>query len=217
MFPALLHPFLATVSMACTLKQCAAALLLLAAAAQAVHLDFAAGLNGWQHSDDENYAGKFELATPEGLTSQALKVRGPRTSVITASGDQQAARSWADGPPTSGLLLLQVPEKAKHYGISTLLPEAVDPAQDLVLQFELKLTNGLSCGGAYIKFVTADDAFTPAGLKDDTPYSVMFGPDKCGSTNKVRRVQKTMAAARGTGLGGCRRRPPPAAAAAAVA
>jgi uncharacterized protein YfaP (DUF2135 family) len=62
--------------MACTLKQCAAALLLLAAAAQAVHLDFAAGLNGWQHSDDEKYAGKFELATPEGLTSQALKVGG---------------------------------------------------------------------------------------------------------------------------------------------
>lgn len=81
-----------------------------------------------------------------------------------------------------------MPDKAKHYGISSLLPSAVDPAQDLVLQFELKLTNGLTCGGAYIKFVTADDAFTPAGLKDDTPYSVMFGPDKCGETNKVRTV-----------------------------
>ena len=90
---------------------------------------------------------------------------------------------------------LQVPEKAKHYGISSLLPSAVDPAKDLVLQFELKLTNGLSCGGAYIKFVTADDAFTPAGLKDDTPYSVMFGPDKCGDTNKVRTFSAASAAA----------------------
>lgn len=80
-----------------------------------------------------------------------------------------------------------MPEKAKHYGISKALPEAVDPASDLVLQYDLKLTNGLSCGGAYIKFVTADDAFTPSGLKDDTPYTVMFGPDKCGDTNKVRR------------------------------
>lgn len=80
----------------------------------------------------------------------------------------------------------QVTEKAKHYGISTLLPEPVDPAQDLVLQYELKLTNGLSCGGAYLKFVTADDSFKPEGLKDDTPYTVMFGPDKCGATNKVR-------------------------------
>ena len=96
--------------------------------------------------------------------------------------------------------LLQVPEKAKHYGISSLLPSAVDPAKDLVLQFELKLTNGLSCGGAYIKFVTADKDFTPAGLKDDTPYSVMFGPDKCGDTNKVRRMAASPA------LPGCRQR-----------
>ena len=35
-------------------------------------------------------------------------------------------------PPAAAL---QVPEKAKHYGISTLLPEPVDPAKDLVLQF----------------------------------------------------------------------------------
>ena len=42
----------------------------------------------------------------------------------------------------------QVPEKAKHYGISKLLPEAVDPSKDLVLQYDLKLGNGLSCGGA---------------------------------------------------------------------
>jgi hypothetical protein len=83
-----------------------------------------------------------------------------------------------------------VPEKAKHYGISTLLPEPVDPASDLVLQYELKLTNGLSCGGAYLKFLTAEESFTPAELKDDTPYTVMFGPDKCGSTNKVRNMRK---------------------------
>lgn len=41
-----------------------------------------------------------------------------------------------------------MPEKAKHYGISRLLDNPVDPAQDLVLQYELKLSNGLSCGGA---------------------------------------------------------------------
>ncbi len=80
---------------------------------------------------------------------------------------------------------LQVPEKAKHYGISSLLPEPVDPAKDLVLQFDLKLGSGLTCGGAYLKFVTADGSFKPEGLKDDTPYTVMFGPDKCGDTNKV--------------------------------
>ena len=38
---------------------------------------------------------------------------------------------------------------------------------------------------ADIKFLTADAKFTPKGLKDDTPYTVMFGADKCGDTNKV--------------------------------
>lgn len=61
--------------MVCTMKHCVAVVLLLASAAQAVHLDFAGGFSGWQHSDDAKYGGKFELATPEGLTTQALKVR----------------------------------------------------------------------------------------------------------------------------------------------
>ncbi len=55
-----------------------------------------------------------------------------------------------------------------------------------MLQYELKLTDGLTCGGAYLKFLTATADFDPAELTDGTPYTVMFGPDKCGSTNKVR-------------------------------
>ena len=58
------------------------------------------------------------------------------------------------------------------------------------LQYDVKLSEGLSCGGAYLKFLTAEDAFTPTGLKDDTPYTVMFGPDKCGATNKVRALRQ---------------------------
>jgi len=50
------------------------------------------------------------------------------------------------------------------------------------------LSSGLDCGGAYLKFVTHDAAFTPAALNGDTPYSVMFGPDKCGGTNKVHVI-----------------------------
>lgn len=83
---------------------------------------------------------------------------------------------------------LKVPEKAKHYGIATVLPEPVDPSDTLVLQYDLKVSNGLTCGGAYLKFLTADESFSASDLKDDSPYSVMFGPDKCGSTNKVHLI-----------------------------
>lgn len=80
---------------------------------------------------------------------------------------------------------MQVPEKAKHYGLTAKLDTPVDPAKGLVLQYELKLTDGLTCGGAYLKFLTATADFDPSELTDGTPYTVMFGPDKCGATNKV--------------------------------
>lgn len=82
-----------------------------------------------------------------------------------------------------------MPEKAKHYGITTKLDQEVDPAEGLVLQYELKLSEGLTCGGAYLKYLTATPDFSPADLTDGTPYSIMFGPDKCGATNKVRCAQ----------------------------
>lgn len=80
----------------------------------------------------------------------------------------------------------QVPEKARHYGIATAMPVTVDPAEGLVLQYDLKIADGVTCGGAYLKFLTADADVKFDELKDDSPYTIMFGPDKCGSTNKVR-------------------------------
>ncbi|KDD73682.1 calreticulin, partial [Helicosporidium sp. ATCC 50920] len=84
-----------------------------------------------------------------------------------------------------------VPEKARHYGLSAMLPKPVDPAKNLVLQYEVKLPpSGLTCGGAYLKFLTASPELQEKGLESETPYSVMFGPDKCGVTNKVHLILK---------------------------
>lgn len=81
---------------------------------------------------------------------------------------------------------MQVTEKARHYGIATALPEVTDPSQGLALQYDVKFTDGLTCGGAYMKFLTADADVKFEELNENSTYSVMFGPDKCGTTNKVR-------------------------------
>jgi len=61
-----------------------------------------------------------------------------------------------------------------------------------VVQYEVKLQKGLDCGGAYIKLLTesADGEGLRAGAEytDKTPFTIMFGPDKCGSTNKVHFI-----------------------------
>ena len=83
--------------------------------------------------------------------------------------------------------------RASHYAISYKLPHEVtntnpnNKTQDLVLQYEVKLQQGLTCGGAYIKLLDS----SPSGYKffnSETPYQIMFGPDVCGSENKIHFI-----------------------------
>ncbi|WRT69418.1 uncharacterized protein IL334_006404 [Kwoniella shivajii] len=91
-------------------------------------------------------------------------------------------------PGDKGLVLKT---KAAHHAISTLFPEPIDPkGKPLVVQYEVKLQKGLECGGAYIKLLTEGEGGFSAGedYTDKTPFTIMFGPDKCGSTNKVHFI-----------------------------
>lgn len=107
---------------------------------------------------------------------------------VQSSDDKYNGKFAAESPKNLDDQALKVPVKARHYGISTRLPEAVQPSKGLVLQYELKLSEGLTCGGAYLKFLTDNKEFDPSSLKEATPYTVMFGADKCGSTNKVHLI-----------------------------
>ncbi|KAF9131853.1 hypothetical protein BGW39_001241 [Mortierella sp. 14UC] len=79
---------------------------------------------------------------------------------------------------------------ATHHAISASLPEVVDNKdKTLVVQYEVKAQDGLECGGAYMKLLTE----SPEGIKfkefsNDTPYTIMFGPDRCGATDKVHFI-----------------------------
>jgi calnexin len=47
----------------------------------------------------------------------------------------------------------------------------------------------LECGGAYLKLLTeSSEGIQALEFSDKTPYTIMFGPDKCGSTNKVHFI-----------------------------
>ncbi|GAB5368662.1 hypothetical protein AAMO2058_001338900 [Amorphochlora amoebiformis] len=81
-----------------------------------------------------------------------------------------------------GLIL---PEPAKRYGVSTLLEnEFYFQNQEFVFQYEVRLHQFLQCGGAYVKLLRGGEGFSPESLTDSTPYTIMFGPDKCGNSNK---------------------------------
>ena len=52
------------------------------------------------------------------------------------------------------------------------------------------LTEGLECGGAYLKLLKEDAALHAEEFSNASPYVIMFGPDKCGATNKVHFIFK---------------------------
>ncbi|KAK9669001.1 hypothetical protein RND81_13G102100 [Saponaria officinalis] len=95
----------------------------------------------------------------------------------------------SEGHDDYGLL---VSEKARKYAIVKELEKPVDLKEEtVVLQFETRFQNGLECGGAYLKYLRPQEAgWVPKEFDNESPYSIMFGPDKCGSTNKVHFILK---------------------------
>ncbi|KAF1981345.1 calnexin precursor [Aulographum hederae CBS 113979] len=84
---------------------------------------------------------------------------------------------------------LVIKDKAAHHAISAKFPKAIDnKKKTLVVQYEVKLQDGLECGGAYMKLLQDNKALHQEEFSNASPYIIMFGPDKCGSTNKVHFI-----------------------------
>ncbi|OIW34390.1 Calreticulin-domain-containing protein [Coniochaeta ligniaria NRRL 30616] len=84
---------------------------------------------------------------------------------------------------------LVVKNAAAHHAISAKFPKKIDTkGKPLVVQYEVKLQDGLECGGAYLKLLRENKALHQEEFSNTTPYVIMFGPDKCGHTNKVHFI-----------------------------
>ncbi|KAJ4974491.1 hypothetical protein NE237_007665 [Protea cynaroides] len=111
--------------------------------------------------------------------------------IVSEKDDYQGVWKHAksEGHDDFGLL---VSEKARKYAIVKELDEPVNLKEGtVVLQFETRLQDGLECGGAYLKYLRPQEAgWKSKEFNNESPYSIMFGPDKCGSTNKVHFILK---------------------------
>ncbi|XP_017538880.1 calnexin [Pygocentrus nattereri] len=89
-------------------------------------------------------------------------------------------------PGDKGLVLKS---RAKHHAISALLlrPFTFD-TKPLIVQYEVNFQNGIDCGGAYVKLLSQSPDLSLAQFVDKTPYTIMFGPDKCGEDYKLHFI-----------------------------
>mmetsp|Transcript_59870 Transcript_59870/g.129786 ORF Transcript_59870/g.129786 Transcript_59870/m.129786 type:complete len:548 (-) Transcript_59870:193-1836(-) len=83
---------------------------------------------------------------------------------------------------------LLVPAEAKHYGVATVFaPLEGKPDVPFVIQLEVKFQDGLTCGGSYVKLFNSESG-QARDFDNETPYVIMFGPDRCGATDKVHFI-----------------------------
>jgi len=118
---------------------------------------------------------------------------------VKSSETRYSQQEWAHGTtqdskepgiPGDKSIVVAIPHK--HYGISKMIPSAIDnTGKDLVVQYEVRLHSGISCSGAYLKLITANKEFKPISLNENSEYTIMFGPDRCGATNKVHLIFRT--------------------------
>uniref|UniRef100_A0AAZ1XKC4 Calnexin n=1 Tax=Oreochromis aureus TaxID=47969 RepID=A0AAZ1XKC4_OREAU len=122
-------------------------------------------LDGWILSNAKKDDADEEIAKYDGESWDVLKSKLP--------GDK-------------GLVLKS---RAKHHAISAhLLRPFTFETMPLVIQYEVNFQSGIDCGGAYVKLLTETPDLDLDQFVDKTPYTIMFGPDKCGEDYKLHFI-----------------------------
>ncbi|KAF5095662.1 hypothetical protein D0Z03_001779 [Geotrichum reessii] len=140
------------------------------------------------------YKAKDAVLFEQFLPETASKWKASNAVKAGTDGEFSYVGKWEIEEPTvfpgfKGDKGLVVKSPAAHHAISTLLEEPLDnKGKTLVLQYEVKLQESLECGGAYIKLLSENEDLHNKEFSNESPYQVMFGPDKCGSTNKVHFI-----------------------------
>lgn len=82
---------------------------------------------------------------------------------------------------------IQTGQDARFYSLTApLTSEFRNEGKDLVISYTVKHEQNLDCGGAYIKLLPP--GFDAKKFGGETPYSIMFGPDVCGTSTRKTHV-----------------------------
>ncbi|VDM96104.1 unnamed protein product [Thelazia callipaeda] len=97
---------------------------------------------------------------------------------------------WEIGAPSKVVidndLGLIVKTKARHHAIATKFARPFRFVENpLIVQYEVKYEEGQDCGGGYVKLLTEGAEKKLEEFTDKTPYTILFGPDKCGAKSSI--------------------------------
>lgn len=120
-------------------------------------------------------------------TRSQAKKEGAEDSIAKYDGQWEIEPLMKDALDGDTGLVLK--SKAKHSAVAAKLKKPFKFVDEmLVVQYEIAFQNGQDCGGGYIKLLSESSGLDLRRITDKTPYSIMFGPDKCGSDSKFHFI-----------------------------
>jgi len=104
--------------------------------------------------------------------------------------ENQPVSKKEDNGGFDGDYVMNLEKAAHHYGLSAKFDRPAKTGDSIVVQYEVRFHEGLDCGGAYVKMLAEESLPNLANVDDQTPYIIMFGPDKCGTTKKIHFIMR---------------------------
>ncbi|XP_067903727.1 calnexin isoform X3 [Heterodontus francisci] len=134
---------------------------------------------------DVYFVATFDTDGLEGWVKSEAKTDG--TNDTRYDGIWAVEESYNQKMPGNKGLVLK--SRAKHHAIATYMQRPFHFKDlPLIVQYEVYFQNGIQCGGAYLKLLSEDDQLDLRNFFDKTPYTIMFGPDKCGQDYKLHFI-----------------------------
>ncbi|MBA0824909.1 hypothetical protein Goarm_021544 [Gossypium armourianum] len=122
------------------------------------------------------------VSSPDGWQSRWVKSDWKK-SEGKAGSFKHTPGKWSGDPDDKGI---QTSGDAKHFAISAKIPEFTNKNRTLVIQYSIRFEQDIECGGGYMKLLSG--FVNQKKFGGDTPYSLMFGPDICGTQTKKLHV-----------------------------
>lgn len=134
-----------------------------------------------EHFDDESTFNKHWIKS-------TAKKEGISEDIAKYDGEWKIEAPIKDGLVGDKGLVLK--SKAKHSAIAARLQRPfIFNTKPLIVQYEVLLQDGQECGGAYLKLLSeGSDTKNLNQFHDKSPYTIMFGPDKCGNDHKLHFI-----------------------------
>ncbi|XP_012687356.2 calnexin isoform X2 [Clupea harengus] len=133
------------------------------------------------------FAESFDKGTLEGWITSKAKKDGIDEEIAKYDGEWEVEDMKDTKLPGDKGLVLK--SRAKHHAISAWLLRPFNfDTMPLIVQYEVNFQTGIDCGGAYIKLLSQTEDLNLDEFVDRTPYTIMFGPDKCGEDYKLHFI-----------------------------